>query len=195
MLWNRSLVIQDVETKSLWSHLLGKAMDGKLKGKTLKPIVSDMTTWSDWKTQHPKTTVLNMSRTAERYTRGMFLRPEMYVAGFEANGKVYSIPFKRLAEEKVISIDVQGQPLLATWDENGTVARLYSRKIDDTTFTFFQDGERLVDDETKSEWNPSTGAAVSGPSKDKSLKQHVIIVSYDKAWQTFHPESVTLSEE
>ena len=30
MLWKRSLVMVDSETKTLWSHLLGKAMRGKL---------------------------------------------------------------------------------------------------------------------------------------------------------------------
>ena len=31
MLWNRSLVMYDRETKSLWSHMLGEAMQGRLK--------------------------------------------------------------------------------------------------------------------------------------------------------------------
>jgi hypothetical protein len=30
-LWNRSLVMMDLETKSLWSHLLGRGMQGKHK--------------------------------------------------------------------------------------------------------------------------------------------------------------------
>ena len=33
-LWNRSLVIRDIETESLWSHILGKCMDGDLKDAT-----------------------------------------------------------------------------------------------------------------------------------------------------------------
>ena len=43
-LWNRSLVMQDTETKSLWSHILGEAMDGELKGVVLKSLPSDMVT-------------------------------------------------------------------------------------------------------------------------------------------------------
>ena len=30
-LWNRSLIMSDVETRTEWSHLLGRAMAGKLK--------------------------------------------------------------------------------------------------------------------------------------------------------------------
>ena len=32
MLWQRSLVMRDLETGTLWSHLMGKAMEGELKG-------------------------------------------------------------------------------------------------------------------------------------------------------------------
>jgi hypothetical protein len=194
MLWNRSLVMEDVETKSLWSHLLGKAMAGQLKGKTLKPIVSEMTTWGDWKKQHPTTTVLNMSRTTDRYKPQAFERLQKFVVGFQANGQVYSIPFKRLSTEKIISLDVEGESLLATYDEKSAVARLYSRKIDNRTYTFTHKDNRLVDQETNSEWNPSTGAAVSGPSKGKVLPQQVVIVSYKSPWESFHPESITLSK-
>ena len=38
MLWNRSLVILDAETKSLWSHILGRAMRGPLEGETLEVL-------------------------------------------------------------------------------------------------------------------------------------------------------------
>jgi hypothetical protein len=52
-LWNRSLVMLDIETRSLWSHILGEAMAGELKGQLLKPIPSDMVTWAAWKRDHP----------------------------------------------------------------------------------------------------------------------------------------------
>ena len=35
LLWNRSLVMIDKETRSLWSHLLGESMQGPLQGKPL----------------------------------------------------------------------------------------------------------------------------------------------------------------
>ena len=43
MLWNRSLVILDAETKSLWSHILGRAMQGPLEGETLEALPGLMT--------------------------------------------------------------------------------------------------------------------------------------------------------
>ena len=37
-LWNRSLVMRDLETGSLWSHILGECMEGELMGKKLELI-------------------------------------------------------------------------------------------------------------------------------------------------------------
>ena len=37
-LWNHSLVMVDQETGSLWSHLLGRAMSGPMKGTNLKTL-------------------------------------------------------------------------------------------------------------------------------------------------------------
>ena len=69
MLWNRSLIMQDLETKSLWSHLLGQAMSGQIKGAQLQQLPGDMVTWEAWRREHPDTTVLNMSRTHRAYTK------------------------------------------------------------------------------------------------------------------------------
>ena len=65
-LWQRSLVMRDLQTGSLWAHLLGECMEGPLKGKTLTPIPAAITSWKEWKTAHPNTTVLSLKRSAKR---------------------------------------------------------------------------------------------------------------------------------
>lgn len=49
----------DEETKSRW-NLLGQAIDGPLKGKTLEPIVHDNTLWFAWAAFKPKTRVFGL---------------------------------------------------------------------------------------------------------------------------------------
>ena len=73
-LWQRSLVMRDLETESLWSHILGECMQGELKGKKLELIPAEMTTWKQWLADHPQTTVLDMSPTAKRFDRECFKR-------------------------------------------------------------------------------------------------------------------------
>ena len=53
------LVMYDRQTDSLWSQLIGEAVDGPLKGTKLEFVPSWQTTWSDWKTQYPDTLALD----------------------------------------------------------------------------------------------------------------------------------------
>jgi len=52
------LVMYDRETESLWSQILGEAVEGRKKGDKLEFIPAIHTTWEDWKTQNPDTLAL-----------------------------------------------------------------------------------------------------------------------------------------
>ncbi len=80
-LWNHSLVMVDQETGSLWSHLLGRAMSGPMKGTNLKTLPGLMTDWKTWRQMHPKTTVVTLSRTSNDYRREFYRQPERFVVG------------------------------------------------------------------------------------------------------------------
>ena len=60
-LWRNSLVMQDKETDSLWSHLTGECLEGKYQGTVLEQIPSVQTTWEQWQADHPQTRVLKKS--------------------------------------------------------------------------------------------------------------------------------------
>ncbi len=53
-----SLIMQDRETGTLWSHVTGRALSGKLAGRELDTVPSVQTTWKKWAKAHPKTLVL-----------------------------------------------------------------------------------------------------------------------------------------
>ena len=57
-LWRNSLVMQDRQTGSLWSHVTGEALAGELAGAELEILPAVQTTWSAWRQQHPDTEVL-----------------------------------------------------------------------------------------------------------------------------------------
>lgn len=57
-LYRNSLIMYDRETDSLWSHLLGAAVVGRMKGSRLETIASTFTQWADWRRTHPDTLVL-----------------------------------------------------------------------------------------------------------------------------------------
>jgi len=61
--------------------LHGRATEGPLAGEELELIPSIITHWRTRKRDHPRTTVLNMSRTAQRFRHEVFRRPEQFVLG------------------------------------------------------------------------------------------------------------------
>lgn len=186
----RSLVMGDVETDSEWSHLLGRAMAGPLKGKTLDPIITDMVTWAVWRDEHPETTVLDMSRTSDNYTREFYRDPTRFVFGFDLAGKAWALPLEKMANNPVHSFRVGDQPLLATFDARGAVTHLFDRKLGDQVLEFSRvDAETMKDTQTDSHWMTKSGEAISGPMKGKLLEQRVGIMSFRKAWQNFFPDS------
>jgi hypothetical protein len=60
-LWRNSLIMQDKETGSLWSHVTGECLEGEYKGTQLEMIPVVQTTWAQWSADHPKTRVLKKS--------------------------------------------------------------------------------------------------------------------------------------
>lgn len=191
MLWNRSLVMYDQETRSLWSHILGEAMQGPLKGTELQQIPSVMTDWATWSKQHPGSTVAALSRTSREYRREFYRRPEDFVLGVVVAGQPKAWGFEQLNRNPVLNDSVSEQPVLIVYDAVSITAQMYKRQLDDRVLTFTRRGDRLLDSETGSTWNALTGQAVAGPLSGKSLSRLPAIVSYKKVWYRFHPESET----
>lgn len=192
-LWNRSLVMLDLETRSLWSHLLGQAMEGPLKGQELHAIPADMVTWSRWREKHPDTTVLNLPRTSVHYTREFYRQrgaERAFVVGFEGSDGMYHCNFETLRHHPTLNVQAGSWPLLLSFDAASTSVRIFDRRIDDRVLTFAADGDgTLRDEQTGSLWDRDEGEAVSGPMQGRTLKPQVAIVSLTRAWQTFHPDS------
>lgn len=194
MLWDRSLVMIDEETKSLWSHLLGEAMQGPLKGSHLEAIPAEMATWEAWRREHPSTTVLNLPRTARNYVKQFYRRPADFVFGWVEGGQPYSAGFDVLIKHPVLNLKPQESPLVLTFDKESTAAHLFSSVVDERVLQFEATAEpsRMKDSQTGTLWNSRTGLAVKGPLKGERLKQRVGIVSYARAWKVFHPDSRTV---
>lgn len=193
-LWMRSLVMSDVETGTEWSHLLGKGMAGPLKGRRLKPLVTDMVTWAVWKNEHPETTVLNMSRTHRDYSDGFYRDPSRFLFGFNIGSKHFALPMKLMQQNPVFAFEAANRHLLATFDNAGKVTHLFETDVDGRRLEFEQIDLRVMKDkQTGSRWEILNGRCIGGPLKGKLLRQRVGIMSFRRAWENFHPDSVDIS--
>lgn len=181
--------MQDQETGSLWSHIRGEAMQGRLKGKKLQQLPSIMTDWNSWSTKNPDSTVVYMSRTSRSYVREFYARPERFVLGIVADGKAHGWGFDFLIKNPAVNDKLGNKPVLVTFDRPSVTARLFDRKLGDQVLTFSFGKNQLVDRETSSSWDPVTGRALAGPLAGKDLVPLPAIVSYRAVWEKFHPDS------
>ena len=189
MLWNRSVVMYDLETGSLWSHILGEAMQGPLKGKKLEQVPSVMTDWQTWRKRHPNSTVAVLSRTSRDYRREFYRQPERFVLGIVVEGRAKAWSFDRLDRTPVVNDSVGNESVVVAYLRASITARMYNRRMGRKVLTFRSQDEKLVDAETRTTWDPLTGEALEGPLSGKHLKALPAIVSYKKAWYQFHPDS------
>jgi len=165
MLWRRSLVMRDVETGSLWSHLLGKCMRGSLVGAELEMFPGTMTTWKEWRSRHPGTKVLGMSRTAKRYAAELWNNPKPYVFGVHlgAGRPSPAVALPELMKASVVNVGAAGHAVVVTWSPDGLGAQAFDRQHGGKTRQFKGAGKgRMTDRATGSTWDAVTGECLDG---------------------------------
>jgi hypothetical protein len=190
-LWNRSLVMNDVETGSERSHILGRCMAGPLAGRVLDVRPAEMTTWKDWRSRHPSTTVLDLSRASRRYVRAVHDGGERFVLGAVGDGETAAWSFRRLAETRVV-FDTLGEiPVVVTFDPESSRATLFSRRWGDILLDLEVDAETgaLRGPASGSVFDPDTGRGAGGAHDGAKLEMRPAIVSYRRIWAVFHPAS------
>ena len=209
-----SLIMYDHQTDSLWSHLVGAAVTGPMKGEKLKPLPSMFTKWDTWKTLHPKSKVLSTGRSglfvsmrdpyASYYhssdtgivpTRLSDKRiyPKEYVLGMVFNNKAKAYPFSILSRQTVINDTFQDSAFLIVFDTESTTGVIFSRYLDAKILNFKalkQSGSKnllLADDATASVWDGFTGESLQGTHKGKKLEAIPMTPSFWFGWVDHYP--------
>lgn len=146
LLYNSDVLLYDKQTESLWSQIMGKAISGPLKGTSLEPVPMTLTTWQDWRDQHPETLVLSTETGFKRdYNRNPYTGYEQTgrlmfpvsnenpayhaketVLGIEHNGQFKAYPFSELKKAgSLIKDEITGTENLIHYNhENQSVRAL-----------------------------------------------------------------------
>jgi hypothetical protein len=188
-LWKESMVFYDRETGSLWSHLIGEAQEGPLRGRRLHKLPAVLTDWATWSAHHPEGTVTMIPYSGRQFSRDFYNDPEQFVLGVADGDRAKAWGFAGLRQTPAINDEWQERPVLVALDQAGITARLYEREVAGRVLTFRTAGDRLADDQTASTWDPVTGRAVAGPLAGQELTPVPAIVSFREAWLRFHPGS------
>ena len=148
----------DHDTGSVWSQPLGEAVMGPRAGERLQLIASQLTSWATWKADHPGTSALDAPGSNSRFD----LATMTIVSDFGEDVGVYRI--RDLFEEGPANDVVADVPIAAVVDPT-TPDRwnVLHRRVDDQTLTLVARGNRIVDQQTGTVWDVSSGRALEGP--------------------------------
>jgi Protein of unknown function (DUF3179) len=222
-LWANGLIMYDHETDSLWSHVAGQAIAGPTQGLLLRMIPAIHTHWNAWKQLHPKTLVLDPSRSPYRrdYNVDPYesyyssrdtgiiatrhedqrLNPKAFVIGLRLDGVVKAYPFTSLGKEPVVNDIVANMSVVVTFQERTVTGRVFNRRVRDRVLTFVSAttgaGEPLTmrDEQTGSLWSGLAGVALEGTLKGERLTPVPATYAFWFAWKDYYPETTVHGEE
>jgi hypothetical protein len=140
-LYNSNLVMYDRKTETYWTQIDGLAIVGELTGTQLSPVSIDTVAWSDWKSAHPDSKVLNKETGYIRpygndpygsYYVDSFLifpvdnednriHPKTVIFGIEVNGTFKAYQEDDLKELGTINDTLGGKNITVTRDNVGIV--------------------------------------------------------------------------
>ncbi len=205
--------MRDEETGSWWQQVTGEAIQGPLKGQTLRPVFHDELTFGLWKREKSEGRVLRPDEKVaqagkyapanweERMTKvpvatsvaiDKSLEPRTLVIGITINGASKAYPFDALVKQSLILDDVGGVPIFIVLGDDKRSVRAFERTVDGRKLEFLVKPNTaslvMVDAETGSEWD-FTGKAIGGQLNGRQLKKIAILEDYWFDWMTYNPKT------
>ena len=183
----------DHETESLWSQPWGSAVAGPLEGTALMLVPASIVPWTTWFDQHPETSVLDERLGSPVRTA----RPrDDFVIGVALGDFAKAYYFETASSARVVNDHVGEEPVVVFADADTRDIKVYLRRVAESdaagpaevAFEIADDG-RVLDTQSRSEWDLVRGVSTAGPLKGTVLQQIPYVTSYDWAWHDFFPHT------
>jgi len=209
LIYRSNKLMYDEKTLSLWSNLTGEPVAGPLVPSPVRlPMLAlTVTTWKQWRTLHPQTTVLSLDTGHHRdYTAGAaygkyFASPEtmfpvwkrddrletktwVYALRSGAASKAY--PLSMLFAERVVNDVVGALPVLLVAEPESGSVRAYIRGSRE-----FAEGPpgRAVEPVTGATWKVDEAALLPESLNSSPLPRLSGHRAYWFGWYAFFPET------
>ncbi len=208
----------DHQTRSLWSHITGEALQGPLKGKQLTLLSSiPQIAWETWQQNYPDTQVLSVPTaggTIEGLSRDTYadyhasqrtgvsgmeytdnrLSNKVLVIGVQlqtqgGNTQFRAYPITHFTETAVINDMLGDVPLLIFHDKMSFATTVFKRVVEDRSLTFKHEADYFAQDDSGTEWNLITGEATSGKYNGTRLERVPAVNIYWFAWARYYPQT------
>lgn len=182
-LWQNAMTFYDHATGSIWSQPLGEAILGPMKGTRLELLPSTLTSWDSWMAGHPDTLALDAPGEPSSYR----LSDMLLVIDFSEETVAY--PFSALRGRRVVN-DVVGGVELAIVLEEGDLSSwsVLGRTVSGQTLTLRWEGTDLVDEETGTIWDSTTGFGVDGDLSAETLPMLPALTVFPADFDSFWPD-------
>ncbi len=170
-LLNSNLVMYDRETDSRWPQVMGTAISGGYRDHSLQHVRVTWTTWEEWQSVHPDTTLLTEDtgyirdygrdpygtynpKAGYYKTDGMLFEPEkedgrhppkMVVIGARTASGAFAVQKQRLRQEQVVTGTAGDVPVVAVYEPALDTGYVYRA---DSEVTATGDGRYEVDGAT-----------------------------------------------
>ncbi len=183
-LFGNAMTWWDHDTGTVWSQPLGEAIVGERKGAKLDLMAVQLSSWGTWKAEHPETLALD----APARSTGFRLGSMTIVVDFGSEVGVY--PVTELSDRGPANDVIAGVPIAVVLDPVvGDSWAVFSREVGDQTLTLERSGDQIVDVETGSVWDPSTGIAVEGPLAGETLGRLPGFTAFPSDARRFWPDA------
>ena len=226
LLYRSNKVMYDRATNTLWNQLTGKPIIGELVGSDIKlkilPLV--LTTWGEWLTDHPDTTVLSLETgyySPTQYQREddsasiyfsyresaetMFpvwirddrLRAKEEVLGLSVDDVHKAYPLKVVSEMRVVNDTVNGVDVVVIASSSSMDARAY--RGDGLTFERTDEDSgtglpKLLVASDGSRWWVTEDALVNADDESRTLPSMLANISFWFGWYAFHDDTLLYGE-
>jgi hypothetical protein len=203
---NRNFLMRDEQTGSFWQQISGRAIAGPLKGRQLRLIGSEETTFALWKAEQPAGTVLlGLAADRGRYgstamedllgevpepLRAEGLAPREPVLSLSEAGISRAWPEALVVKETLLRDQLGELPVLLLLGPDGVTVRAFRARVSssDDPPEFYRTGDgAMLDERTGSRWN-FQGCAVAGPLAGQCLQRLELGHDFWFAWKRYHPE-------
>ena len=220
--YNNAMLMQADGEDTLWNQTTGQAIMGKDEvGQKLTVYPSTVMSWATWKDLHPDGLALSTDTGFARdYGRhpyasyetssGIFFPLNYTFNKIEPKDLVYRVDGVDYTDAPVMftarylpaqtdpNMDIEtanGKVLIvAFYDEDTDVVRVFRREVDGQTLTFENVGGRITDLETGSVWS-ADGQAMSGDYRGTGLTEVSVTRHYAFAQLAMFPKTVMSGAE
>lgn len=124
--------------------------------------------------------------------------PKKRVLGIRIAGQARAYPYDSLFRQPLINDRVNGAAVLIWFETNTRTGAAYMRTVNRAELTFSLDPldpDILLDNETGSRWQASSGVAINGPLEGSRLEPVFMTSAFEFGWFDYFPDSETYGVE